>query len=481
MFYLICLIPFIIVILLIGYVKAPPNKALVISGPHKKPRIIIGGAGFRIPIIERVDSLVLSQLSIDIKTNGYVPTKDFIGVDIDAVAKVQIDTSPEGIELAMRNFLNMKAETIATSLTDSLQGNMREIVGTVELRELNTDRKKFGDEAQTKAQADMNALGIRIISCNIQRIEDEQGLINALGQDNMSKIQKDASIAKATADRDVQIARAQAEKEANEARVAANKTIAERNTELEIRQSELKIQSDIKKAEADAAYKIQEQEQRKSIEVAATNAEIAKQEREIELKQKEADVKEQELSASVRKQADAEKYKRQQEAEAKFIEQQKNAEGIRLVAEAEASAIRAKGIAEAEAIDRKAEAMQKYGQAAMMEMLVNVLPDIAKAIAEPLTAIDKVTIIDSGSGASGVTQMGSYVPAVLAKTIEAVKETTGFDITETLRANTYDAKVNKNLNVDVNGDGDWFSDYMNPPVTEAKEVNDEEDNKQCEK
>lgn len=470
-----------------GYVKSPPDIAYIISGCRKDPKILIGRAGIKIPFLERKDSLLLKQVSIDIKTNGYVPTLDFIGVDIDAVAKVRIKTDTEGIKLAMKNFLNMSEAQIIAALTDSLQGNMREIIGTVSLRELNTDRKKFGDEVQAKAQSDMNALGIEIISCNIQKIEDEQNLITALGQDNMSQIQKSASIAKAQAERDVAIADAEAKQMANDARVASETNIAIKQNEFAIKQAELKKQADIKKAEADAAYEIQQEEQRKTIEVTKANADIAKQEREIELKSKEAQVAEQALDAEVRKKADAEKYRRQQEADASLIERQreaeakkyeqeqradaekyeqvkkaeavkaqadadvyakqKEAEGIAAVGEAEAKAIEAKGLAEAEAMEKKAEAMKKYGQAAMMEMIVKALPEMASAIAKPLETIDKVTIIDGGNGEGGVSSMGNYVPSVLAKTIETVKETTGLDITEIMRAETYDAKVNKNVNI----------------------------------
>lgn len=465
-------------ILASGYVKAPADKAFIISGYRKEPKILIGRAGIRIPFFERKDVLLLKQISIDIKTNGYVPTIDFIGVDIDAIAKVQIKTDPEGIKLAMKNFLNMEEEAIVRALTDSLQGNMREIIGTISLKELNTDRKKFGDQVQEKAQLDMNALGIDIISCNIQKVDDENNLIIALGQDNMSQIQKDASIAKAQAERDVAIAEAEAKKLANDAKVASATEIAIKQNEFDIRQAELKKQADIKKAEADAAYQIQEQEQRKSIEISTANANIAKQEREIELKRKEVEVTEQSLDAEIKKKAEADKFARQQEADAALYERQKKAEaelfemekaanakkleaeaamyakkqeaeGILAVGEAEAKAIEAKGIAEAEALDKKAEAMAKYGKAAMMELIVKALPDMAHAIAEPLSTIDKVTIIDSGNGDGGVGTMGNYVPQVLAKTIESVKEVTGFDITEVMKADTYDAKVNKNVSVNV--------------------------------
>lgn len=473
---IIILVIALLAILASGYVKAPPDVAFIISGYKKEPKILIGRAGIKLPFLERKDALLLKQITVDIKTNGYVPTQDFIGVDIDAVAKVRIKVDEEGIKLAMKNFLNMGEKEIIQALTDSLQGNMREIIGTVSLRELNTDRKKFGDEVQEKAQKDMNALGIEIISCNIQRIEDEQCLITALGQDNMSQIQKSASIAKAQADRDVAIAQAEAAKLANDAKVASDTEIAAKQNELRIKQAELKKDADIKQAEADAAYEIQQQEQRKSIEVSTANANIAKQEREIELKKREVEVTEQALQAEINKKAEAEKYARIQKADADLYERQKKAEaeryekekaadarrlqaeadmyarkqeaeGIRAIGEAEAKAIEAKGIAEAEALEKKAEAMKKYGQAAMVEMIVKALPDMAKAVAEPLKSIDKVTIIDSGSGEGGVSSMGSYVPQVLAKTIEAVKETTGLDITEIMKAETYDAKVTKNINL----------------------------------
>lgn len=155
------------------------------------------------------------------------------------------------VTAAMKNFLNMKEDEIRDALTDSLQGNMREIIGTQTLKDLCNDRKGFGDQVQEKAQKDMNALGIRIVSCNIQKLEDEKGLIIALGQDNMSKIQKDASIAKAQAEAEVAIAEAEARKSANDAKVAADTEIAQKNNDLEIKRSELKMLSDQKKAEAD--------------------------------------------------------------------------------------------------------------------------------------------------------------------------------------------------------------------------------------
>ena len=456
------------VILASGYVKAPADKAYIISGLHKKPKVLIGRAGIKIPFLERKDVLLLKQISIDIKTNGYVPTLDFIGVDIDAVAKVRIMDSTDGLALASKNFLNMNEKQIVEALTDSLQGNMREIIGTINLKELNTDRKQFGDQVQQKAQLDMNALGIEIISCNIQRVDDENKLIIALGQDNMSQIQKDASIAKANADRDVAIAEAKAAREANDAKVEADTVIAEKNNELAIKKADLKKISDAKQAEADAAYSIQEQEQRRAIETATVNAEIAKAEREAELKKQEVAVQEETLNAQIRKKAEADRYaaeqaaqasryqmeqaaeadkfKRIAEAEARLQEQLKEAEGIRAKGEAEALAIEAKGKAEAEAMDKKAEAMKKYGQAAITQMIVDRLPDIAEAVAKPYEQIDKITII-GGAGDGGVNSVGGYVPAALAQTMTAVQEATGIDLRDLIEANGKDAKITRNVNI----------------------------------
>lgn len=425
----------IIFVICTGYVKAPPDIAIIISGLKEKPRYLIGQAGIRIPFLERKDTLIVKQISVDIKTNGAIPTADFIGVDVDAVAKIKIKTDPVGIQKAMSNFLNMSENQIVEALTDSLQGNMREIIGTIPLKEICNDRKRFGDEVQEKAQTDMNALGIEIISCNIQRVEDENDLINALGQDNMEQIKKDASIAKANARKEVSIAEAEANKVANEAEVEAERIIAERNNELLIKKAELQKLSDAKRAEADAAYSIQEQEQRKSIEVATANADIAKEEQCIILKQKEASVKEQSLDAEIKKKAEADKFARLQEAEATLFERQKAAEakkyeleqeaaGIKAKGEAEAEAIKAKAIAEAEGIEKKAEAMQKYGEAAILEMFFKAFPEAVKNAAEPLGNVESITMYGNGNNDKMV---GSIMNTV-TQVSDGIKGSTGLDV-----------------------------------------------------
>lgn len=475
-----------VIVIVSGYVKAPPDTAYIISGFKKEPKVLIGKAGIKIPFLERKDMLLVKQMSIDIKTNGYIPTLDFIGVDIDAIAKVRIMTDEKGIKVAMKNFLNMNEKQIAEALTDSLQGNMREIIGTVSLKELCNDRKKFGDEVQTKAQIDMNNLGIEIISCNIQRIEDKNDLINALGQDNMSQIQKSASIARAQAEKDVAIEQAKAKQLANEAQVASETDIAERNNLLAIKQAELKKEADLKRAEADAAYRIQEEEQRKTIEVTSANADIAKQEREIELKQKEAAVKEQELSASIKKKADADKYQAQQMADVELYRKKQEAEAMRAQADAakyaaeqeaeaikvkgiaEAEAIRAKAIAEAEGIEKKALAQAKMKEASILEMYFAVLPQIAENVAKPLSSVDKITMYGEGNSAKMVSDIVNSTTQIS----EGLTQGLGIDIKTLLSGAlggvAYSAAANSRKANEENAD-----DTVKPSEDSFKEVTDE--------
>lgn len=387
----------ILAILASGYVKAPPDQAYIISGLKKESKILIGRAGIKIPFLERMDKLYLGQMTVDIKTEQSVPTNDFINVNVDAVAKVRINPTTDGIKLAAKNFLNKKPGDIALDLQDSLQGNMREIIGTLSLKVINTDRDSFSDQVMMKASKDMDKLGIEILSCNIQNVTDENGLIKDLGADNTSLIKKNAAIAKAQADRDIAIAQAEADKAANEARVLSDTQIAQKNNELEIRRAELKIISDNKKAEADAAYKIQAQSQQKSIETETVNAQIARAERDAELKKQEVEIARQRLDAEIRAQADADRYREEQQAQAELFKRQKEAEAKKFEQQQDAEA--KKAMAEAEGIDKKAEAMKKYGEAAIIEMIMQALPEIAKNVAEPLSKVDKITMYGEGNSA----------------------------------------------------------------------------------
>lgn len=464
---------FIVIILSIGYVKAPPDTAFIISGLRKK--IIVGKASIKIPFFERLDKLSLKLIPIDVKTSSMVPTADYINIQVDAAVNVKVGTANERLQLASQNFLNQNSDYMARVAREVLEGNMREIVGRMRLEEMVSDRQKFAELVKENAMPDLAAMGLDIVSFNVQNFSDANGVIDDLGIDNISQIKKKAAIAKANADKEIAVAKAESDRQANDARVIAEREIAIKNNELLMQKAELKRIADVKQATADAAYQIEQESQRKTIEITTADANIAKQEREILLKSKEAEVKEKSLEAEVKKQAEAEKfavqqkadadlYTRQKEAEAKCFEIQQEAEaqkakadadrysrereaqGIQLVGEAEAESIRAKGIAEALAMDKKAEAYQKYSSAAVAEMLINVLPEVAGKVAEPLSKIDKITIIGGGNDGNSVDSVAGNVPGVMMKLFESMKETTGIDLGEIVKASTYDAKVTRNVN-----------------------------------
>lgn len=445
-----CILLLLILLIIFSYVKAPPDMAYIISGLNKKPRILVGKAGFRIPFFERLDKLYLGAFQIDVKTTSAVPTAEFINVKIDSTVSVQISKDPELMQVAARNFLNVKRSDIAKRINDLLEGNLREITGTMRLTDMVSDRKTFSEKVQENAVPDLRRLGLELVSFNVQNFNDENGVINDLGIDNIEQIKKTAAIAKSDAQRDIAIQQAANKRAANEAQVAAATQIAEQNTALDIKAAELKSQSEVKRAAADMAYDIQKADQKKELDVAQTNAQIAQAEREVELKNQQISLKEN----LVRKQADADLYAAQCAAEAELIRRQRDADaqayelmkqaearkamadaekyaaeqeaaGIAAKYAAEAEGIRAKGLAEAEGIDRKAEAQRKMGEASVLEMYFNMLPNAIAAAADPVSNIDKLVLY--GEGAQ--TKLISDIMNTSTQVIEAIKESTGIDPT----------------------------------------------------
>ena len=450
------------IFLLMSYVKCPPDMVYLISGLKKEPRVIIGKAALRVPFFERVDKLTLELIQIDVKTSR-VPTADFINVDVDAVANVRIPNNPELIQVAARHFLNQDSNYIARNVQQVLEGNMREIIGQMNLKELVNNKQLFSQKIQENAKDDINNIGLEIVNLNVQSCTDENNAINDLGIDNLSKIQKDAKIAKAEADRDVQVAQAKAAKEGNEADAQAKAEIAKQNKDLALKQYEYQIEQDKKKAEADTIYEIQKAERQKLINENTVLAEVAKTEKETELKEKQVALREKQLDAEVRKTADAEKYKAEVEAEAQKqvtiqraqaeLEKAKQeaqakieiakankeaatleaaaikakalaeAEGIKAKLEAEAAGIEAKGIAEAKGIEKKAEAQAKMQQASVVEMIINKLPDIAKEVSTPLSNIDSITMYGDQS-----TQLVENNTQKIDKILKVAQDSLGIDL-----------------------------------------------------
>lgn len=460
----------VLVLLASGYVKSPPDVAYIISGLHKKPRVLIGKAGIKVPFLERLDKLSLGAIQIDVKTKSAVPTAEYINVRVDSTVSVQVGRSDDMIALAAQNFLNINRETIADKINDLLEGNIREIVGQMKLTEMVSDRKAFSEKVQANVVPDLAKFGLELVSFNVQNFSDEGGVIDNLGIDNVEQIRKNAAIAKSDAQREIAVAEAANAKKSNDAKVAAAEEIAIRNNDFEMKQADLKRTADTAKAQAEAAKAIEQEKQRQLKDVAATEADIARQEKQIALKEREVAIKEKALEAEIKKTAEAEKYaaqqkadaelyetqkaseaalfKQQREAEAELVKAQKEAEAqkaraeaIQAQGEAEAAAAKAKGLAEAEAIrakteaeaegmKKKAEALKEYGDAAKQQMeldavkvLYEQLPAIAEAIGSGYANAD-IKLIGNDSG-----QLAGNMMSNITQIIEGFKGSTGIDPT----------------------------------------------------
>lgn len=457
-------------ILCSGYVKAPPDVAYIISGMHKKPRILVGKAGIKIPFFERLDKLALGAIQIDVKTGSAVPTAEYINVRVDSTVSVRVSQQPGMIELAAQNFLNVGRDQIAAKINDLLEGNIREIVGQMKLTEMVGDRKAFSEKVQENAVPDLARFGLELVSFNVQNFSDDNSVIENLGIDNVEQIRKDAAIAKSNAQREIEVAKAENEKAANDAQVAAAEEIAKRNTALAIQKATLKQEADTKQAQADAAKAIEAENQRKLRDVASTEADIARQEKQVELQEREVAITERRLEAEVKKTAEAKKYATQQEAdarlyatqkqsEAELFERQKKAEAEKFEAEqraaaqkaiadavkvqgeaeaaaqrargeAEAAAIQAKAEAEAEGLMKKAEAMKQYGEAAQMDMQIQAikllfeqLPAIAEASGKAYTNVDKIVMLGGDS-----TKLTGDILNNVTQVAEGLSESLGIDV-----------------------------------------------------
>ena len=435
----------VLLLFFMGYLKAPPDTAYIISGLGRK-RILIGKAGWRVPFFERVDKLSLRIMQVDVKTSEAVPTNEFINVTVDGVANVKISSDPELLKLAAEALLGKRPEELVGLVTQVLEGNMREIVGSVGLKEMVQDRQGVARKITENVVPDMRKLGLEVVNFNIQNFKDGAGTIENMGIDNVEQIRKNAQIAKANAQRDIAIATSQAQQEANAVKVQAEKMIAEQDAALSIQQAEMKVKADTKKAEADAAYSIQQETQRKTIEVTRVSADIARKEKEAELADREIAIQERRLDAEVRKQADAMKYKAEKEAEAELVRRQRDAdakayeavkeaearkaeaEALRFSMEQEAEGIRAKGLAEAEAIEKKAEAQKKMGEASVLEMYLEALPEVVKNAAAPLAQTDKIVMYGDGNS----TKLVKDVMSSTSQIMDGVKESTGLDLSALL-------------------------------------------------
>jgi len=433
------------------YVKVGPDEALIVSGRKRKLpngqvvgfRIVRGGATFVWPIFETAKTLSLRIMPLDVNSSAY--TSQGVQVTVDGVAQVKIDSSFEMIATAAEQFLSLKDEEIRRIATQTMEGHLRSIVGNLTVEEINQNRDAFAQKVQELAAADLSNMGLKIISFTIREISDKNGYLESLGKAQIARVQRDAIIGQAEAKRDADIKSAEASQAGQTAKFLAEAKIAEANRDKEILVADYQADINAKKAEADLSYDRKKYILEQDVQKEAMQVEIVKKQKEIELQEQEALRKEKELEATVIKPAEAEKYRIETQAEADRVRKSKEAEAesysiraeglakaeaIKAAGLAEAEIIKAKGEAEAQAMIKKAEAYRMFNNAAMAHMIIEKLPEIAAAIAQPLSKTEKIVMI----GDSGASKITKDVTSILAELPETVKGLTGIDLTGLIKS-----------------------------------------------
>ena len=459
--------------------KVPQDKALVITGLKK--RVLTGGGGLIVPMFERSDRISLENMKIEVRIEGAL-TEQGVDIYVDGVSVVKVKSDALSILQAMEQFNtgneNRTIDAVKNTVRDVLEGKLREIISKLTVEEIYKDREKFASEVEATASVSLAEMGLEIKVFTIRDISDKNNYLESLGKRQIAHVKKEASIAEAEAMKESTIKTTIAKREGEEARLLAQTMIAEAEKVKELKVQSYRREQETAKAVADNAYEIEANRVRKEVTETAMQVEIIKKQKDIELAQQEAMRTEQELEATVRKRADADLYMNQQQAEAQKFREIRDAEAraqsielegrakaeaskVQVLAEAEARAqaislegkaraettrlqgmaevdvIREKGIAEANAMSKKAEAYKLYNDAAVTQMIVERLPEIAGSVASPLAKTEKIVIVDNGnSGAgsqTGAAKVTGYVTDIISQLPETVKALTGVDLSEVLK------------------------------------------------
>ncbi|TJY41606.1 flotillin family protein [Cohnella pontilimi] len=463
----------VVVILLIlvfasRYRTVKADQAMIVTGALTRDgmKIVKAGGAFVWPVVQNATFLTLQVQTLDIHTPE-VYTMHGVPVMVDGVAQIKIKGDQESIATAAEQFLGKPDQELNSIATQTMEGHLRAILGTMTVEDVYRNREVFARKVQEVAASDLNKMGLQIVSFTIRDVRDKNGYLDALGQPQIASVKRDAEIAKANALRDEQIAKSKALEEGKKAEYTAETNIAEASKTMEVHKAAFKQEQDMKKAEADQAYKLQEVKTLQSVKAEEMQIQVIEREKQIELEAKEIERRERELVATVKKQAEAERFAQEQRAEAERYQiearAKAEAEAVRLAGNAnadkeraegtaEADVIRLKGLAEAEAKDKIADALQKYGQAAVVELIIQKFPDIARAIAEPLSKTEKIVIVDGGSAGpnGGAGKVTGYVTDLLAKMPETVGALTGIDLNQLVKRL---AEGNSSLNQKSGSDG----------------------------
>jgi len=441
-------IALVILVLALRYRKVGPNEALIIAGGGKRTltladgtkrkvgyRYRLGGGVFVWPGMEKVYVLPMDVIPVSIHTPE-VLTHGGVPIMAEASAQVKIDSSDETIHLAAEQFLGIGRDGIRDVAVNVLEGKVREVIGGMSVEEIYRGRQEFANRVVQAVQADFSRMGLVMLSFALKDISDTQGYIDSLSKPQIAAAKRDAAIAQAETEKESIVKSSQARKEAEVARLQAEAQIAKAQWDNEAKKAESQVFVNTKKAQADFSYELERHRLNQDLKKEESKVKQIEKEEAIKIEQLEIVRKEKELEATVIKPADARKYQIKSEAEGEEFriaaEAKGKSEALRLEGLAEADQIRAKGGAEAEAMTKKAQAWEKYNQAAVLEMYLKVLPELARAVSEPLAKVDKIVIV-GGDKELGTTKITAQVAQVLAQMPDVVKSLTGADIHEFLK------------------------------------------------
>ncbi|MBO0477366.1 flotillin family protein [Vagococcus sp. DIV0080] len=460
-----------LVVFVSKYQTAKPDEALIVSGSylgnknvHKdesgnKLKIVRGGGAFVLPVFQRSNRLSLLSSKLDVSTPE-VYTEQGVPVMADGTSIIKIGSSVEEIATAAEQFLGKTTEELEIEAREVLEGHLRSILGSMTVEEIYQNRDKFSQSVQEVASVDLAKMGLIIVSFTIKDVRDKNGYLDSLGKPRIAQVKRDAEIAEAEALKETRIKKAQAEKESQEAELGRQTEIAEATKEKELKLAAYKEEQDIAKAKADQAYNLESAMAQQKVVAQEMEVKVIERQKQIELEEKEITRREKQYDSEVKKKADADRYAKEQEAlamKAKEISEaeaekfrveamaEANAAQVRMEGQAKADAVLAQGQAQAEAKEKIAEAFKQYGEAAVLSMVLEILPELVKEASQPLGNIEKISVVDTGQGGKdgGANRITNYATNLLASSQETLKETTGLDVKDLLES--FASKGSKNV------------------------------------
>ena len=458
------------------YKTVGPDEALIVtgnllgkgdnvvdSGDGKKIKIIRGGGTFVVPVFQQAEPLSLLNHKLEVGTTDTY-TKQGVPVTVNGVSIIKVGSTVEDVSTAAEQYLGKTRDELRNEAKEVLEGHLRAILSSMTVEDIYSNREEFAQGVFSVAQKDLSKMGLKIVSFTIKEISDKNGYLEALGQPQISSVKRDAQIAKAEREKEARIENARAEQEAKTAEYQRDTQIAEAEKERELKVAEYRRQQDSAKAEADQAYQLQEAIAKQKVTEERIQVDIVERQKQIELEEKEIARREKQYDAEVKKKADADRYAVEQAAEANKAKELRFAEAHRFKIEqeglafaeaekakgfAEADVIRQQGLAEAEAKTKIAEAFELYGQAAIMDMVLEMLPVYAKEVAKPLGNIDKITVVDTGGSDSkngGAGKVSGYATDLMATIQETLKASSGIDVKNLLE--NFSGKGNVKASID---------------------------------